>query len=286
MPVESLRRVASARLSRRGFVASLSQAVLAGAGAVSHLGCRNRFGGGLPNRLFVHCAAVLRRPMTSIAELYREQSGTHVDLQFGGSNTLLSQIQLTGMGDVYIAADESYLAMASRAGICQGAVTLGTLFPVLVHRRLSSTSIEGITDLVRPDLRVALAHPGQAAIGRVTRDLLRREGIWESVLQNVNATGVLMPTVGAVASAVALGSADVGVVWHSVAMQQRELAMIADTRLESHSSRVQAAVLCGAKDTTRADDFLAFVRMDARSMNVLSAAGLGSAAPLNPHAPE
>lgn len=232
----------------------------------------------IQGRLFVHCAAVLRRPMTTIAQLFRASTGTRVDLQFGGSNTLLSQVQLTGMGDIYIAADESYLAMASRSGICDSAMTLGVLSPVLIHRRTGRTSIEGISDLLRPSLRVALAHPEQAAIGRVTRDLLRREGLWDAVLENVSTNGVFMPTVGSVASAVALGSADVGVVWHSVAMQQKELVAIADRRLGSHVSRVQASVLNVTTNRILAEEFLAFVRTHPDSIDVLSGAGIQTVA--------
>jgi len=56
----------------------------------------------------VYCAAGLRVPVEAAAKAY----GGDVQLQFGGSQTLLANAEMTTKGDLFIPAYDSYLTMA------------------------------------------------------------------------------------------------------------------------------------------------------------------------------
>src|SRR3954469_3930685 len=49
--------------------------------------------------LVVFCAAGLRKPVEEAARQYQEAHGVEVQLQYGGSETLLGQIAVSGRGD-------------------------------------------------------------------------------------------------------------------------------------------------------------------------------------------
>ncbi|MEJ6829956.1 MAG: substrate-binding domain-containing protein, partial [Akkermansiaceae bacterium] len=66
--------------------------------------------------LLVHCAAGLRKPMTEIARDYEEEFGVKVNLQFGGSGALESQLQVAG-GDLYLPADQGYIDSVREKGL-------------------------------------------------------------------------------------------------------------------------------------------------------------------------
>ena len=68
--------------------------------------------GGPIDELFIYCAAGMRYPMEEIASQYKREFGVNVQLQYGGSNTLLSQIKVANIGDLYLAGDSSYIQQA------------------------------------------------------------------------------------------------------------------------------------------------------------------------------
>src|SRR5206468_10993017 len=89
-----------------------------------------------PNRqtsqpLVVYCAAGLKPPVELIARVYERDFGIPVQLQYGGSGTLLSNLRVAGKGDLFLAADESYLWMARSNRLVQEILPLATMRPVI-----------------------------------------------------------------------------------------------------------------------------------------------------------
>ena len=62
--------------------------------------------------LMFFCAASNRAVMEKIVSDYKQEYGREIDIQYGGSQTLLSQLEVTGTGDLYLPADDSYLKTA------------------------------------------------------------------------------------------------------------------------------------------------------------------------------
>ena len=56
--------------------------------------------GGSARELFVYCAAGMRVPVEKIAAQYEREYGVRVQLQYSGSNTLLSQIEVGRVGEL------------------------------------------------------------------------------------------------------------------------------------------------------------------------------------------
>ena len=82
--------------------------------AVIALVMMRRGEGGGKASLTVYCAAGLKKPVEAIAAAYREELGIQVNLQYGGTGTLLSQIEVAKRGDLFIAADDGSLADAGK----------------------------------------------------------------------------------------------------------------------------------------------------------------------------
>lgn len=59
--------------------------------------------------LVFYCAAGVRAAVEPVAQAYEKEYGVSIQLQFGGSGTLLSNIQVSNIGDLYLAADQGYL---------------------------------------------------------------------------------------------------------------------------------------------------------------------------------
>ena len=55
--------------------------------------------------LLVFCAAGIKPPVEAVAREYEQTFGVPVQLQYGGSGTLLSNLRVADAGDLYLAAD-------------------------------------------------------------------------------------------------------------------------------------------------------------------------------------
>src|SRR5947209_16325728 len=62
--------------------------------------------------LTVYCAAGLREPMEEIRKACQVERGIAVSIQYGGSNTLLANLKLSADADLFLPADDSYIAAA------------------------------------------------------------------------------------------------------------------------------------------------------------------------------
>lgn len=194
--------------------------------------------------LLLYCAAGLKAPVEAIARKYQEEFGTEVQLQFGGSGTLLNNLKVSQRGDLFLAADSSFVAIGRSNHLLAEVLPVARQSPVIVVPRSNPKGIATVADLLKPETRVAIANPDAAAIGTLTRTALRRSGQWDSLAA---AAKVLKPTVGDVANDVKLGSVDAGIVWDATVAQYPELTAIQAPELAGFSSDVSICVLksCG-----------------------------------------
>ena len=85
--------------------------------------------------LMVYCAAGMRGPMEAITRSYAREYGVAVQVRYGGSGTLLSTLQLTPLGDLYLAADARYVEIAVEKGLVAESYPLAKQRPVIAVRR-------------------------------------------------------------------------------------------------------------------------------------------------------
>lgn len=190
--------------------------------------------------LVVFCAAGLKPAVDRIAADYTRRYGVVVQLQYGGSGTLLNNLRLAGRGDLYLAADASHLALARSQGLVAETLPIARLTPVLAVRSGNPKQVRNLADLRRSEVAVALANPEAASIGQVVRTLLSREGGWDSLAARVK---VFKPTVNDVANDIKLGTVDAGIVWDATARQYPELEAVHDALLDAAGQEVALAVL-------------------------------------------
>ena len=84
--------------------------------------------------LIVYCAEAMRLPLDAIAKEYEKEYGQRVELRFGPSQTILASLQLTGKGDLFLPADDSYIQMAKEKGLVKGgdALNLARMHAVVI----------------------------------------------------------------------------------------------------------------------------------------------------------
>ncbi len=99
--------------------------------------------------LVIYCAAGLKPPVDEIARAYERAYGRSIQLQYGGSGMLLSNIRIVARGDLYLAADRSYIDQAKQQGLVDEVMPLARIRPVIVVKKSNPKHIETIEDAER-----------------------------------------------------------------------------------------------------------------------------------------
>src|SRR2546423_918279 len=82
----------------------------------------------------VHTAAALRPAVETAAAAFQADTDIKIELRFGPSEGLLSNLQVTGQGDLFLPADDSYVAKARAADLVEQDYAFATLTAVAVLR--------------------------------------------------------------------------------------------------------------------------------------------------------
>ncbi len=220
---------------------------------------------GEPGELLVHAAASLRDVAVAAGERFEQSTGTQVVFNFAGSNVLAQQIAATGMGDLLLSADMSWLDDLE----ARGCVVSSTRRPLL----RGSLVVIGHVDspwrvsepcqlIALPFDHLAIAHPSAVPAGRYAKAWAQDidcdgTSLWDAVKPRVTPAKD-------VRAALALVAADpriVGIVYASDALSSEHVrVLLAPPSADQPKVVYGAAVLAGAKEPDAAAAFLAFLR--------------------------
>ena len=265
--------------SRRGTTNALYVTIAVAIGVLVLLGYLlsagpNRSHSGHSNRpLFLFCAAGMRYPLERIVADYEREFGVTVELQYGGSNTLLSQLQISRTGDLYLAGDDSYIRLAREKGLADELVPLARMKPVIAVPKGNPKSIASIEDLLRADVKVGVGNPDAAAVGKKARKLLTASGHWEALQRRVTHSGVFKPTVNEIANDVKLGSIDAGIIWDATAKQYAELDYVEVPELDAGLANIGITLLRSARIPSAALRFARYVGARDKGLKVFAEMG-------------
>jgi molybdenum ABC transporter molybdate-binding protein len=229
--------------------------------------------------LLMYCAAGVRVPVEAVARRYQQEYGVEVQLQFGGANTLLTQIEVSKLGDLYLAGEAGYVESAREKGLVREILPVAHMRPVIAVRRGNKKGVHGLPDLMREDVRVALVNPEAGALGKVVRRVLEPYGVWGRLHENVLERGVYKPNVNDVANDVKLGSVDAGVVWDTTVNLMPELEAVRPPEFAEVREQVTLGVLAGAREPAAALRFARYLTAPERGAEVFRANGFPDTVP-------
>lgn len=220
--------------------------------------------------LLLYCAAGVREPVQSVINDYTKTYGITIDVQYGGSGTLLSNLEVARRGDLYLAADAKHMELATSRGLVRETIPLARQHLVLAVARGNPAGIRSLADLVRPGVRVGYPNPEVASAGKAIRAVLEQAGLWEKARSQA---AVFKPTVNEVVNDVVLGAVDVGVVWDPLVAPQPTLEAVRLPELSARQEQIRIGVLDSSATPTQALHFARFLA--ARDRGLVTFAKLG-----------
>ncbi|MGI9468268.1 MAG: substrate-binding domain-containing protein [Rubripirellula sp.] len=206
--------------------------------------------------LMFFCAASNRAVMEKIVSDYKEEYGREIDLQYGGSQTLLSQLEVTGAGDLYLPADDSYLNTAKEMNLISEVLPIAKMEVVVAVRKGNPKSIQKLEDLLREDVKLVQANPDATAVGKVTRRMLKESGQWDALDQSTTA---YRTTVTEAANDLLVGAADAAIVYDAVLHTYPDLEFVKLPEFAAGTSLVALGVTQQTKQPSAALHFARYV---------------------------
>ena len=188
--------------------------------------------------LTVYCAAGLKQPVEAIAAKYRAEFGVEVQLQYGPTGALISNLRVAKRGDLFIAADDGSVADARKYELVREVLPLVRQHPVIAVRAGNPKNIRTLADLLRDDVKLALTNPDAASISRVSKAALG--DTWAKLAARAT---VMKPTVTEIAADLSLGAVDAAILWDATVPQFKGLVAVEVPELKDRVENASAAVL-------------------------------------------
>lgn len=210
--------------------------------------------------LDVPCGAGLQPAMDELGRMYLDRTGVRVDYRYAGAGMLISTLMTSRQGDLYIPGEAFYVDQARKHGFIAEDKTMCFMTPVIAFRKGNPKDITRLEDLARPGLRVALGDPQAIAIGPMTERILQRAGIFDAVERQVHMKAACVPEL---ANALATHSADAGIIWDVMAVQNvKSLDSIPIDPKYNEASEVLVSRLTCSKKQAEAKKLMEFLISD------------------------
>lgn len=165
--------------------------------------------------ILIYAGAASKPPIEEIAEEFQKETGIKVDLIFGGSGYIMSQMKLSGKGDIYFPGSSDFMEIAKREKLIFPETEKKVVYLVnaINVQKGNPKKIYSLKDLCKSGIKVAIANPegvcvGIYAVEIIEKNLSQKEK--EQFKKNlVNYTESCDKT----ASAIALKSVDAVIGW-------------------------------------------------------------------------
>jgi molybdate transport system substrate-binding protein len=216
--------------------------------------------------LLVFAGAASKPPTEEAAKVFEGKTGVKVDLLFGGSGYVLSQMMLAKKGDLYFPGSSDFMETAKKKSAVYNETERKVVYlvPAMNVKKGNPKNILKLSDLVAPGLRVAIARPDTVCVGLYAVEIieknLTREQIKALRKNIVNYTESCEKT----ATTISLSAADAVLGWSVFQYwdpQRIETVHLAKEEI-SRVGYIPIAVSRYTKDRGSAQKFMDFILSD------------------------
>lgn len=126
--------------------------------------------------LLVYAGSASQPPTEEAAKAYEQKTGVKVEVAFGGSGYVLSQMKLAKQGDLYFPGSSDFMEIAKRNGdvFAETEKLVVYLVNAINVQKGNPHNIRTLKDLTKPGLRVAIANPEGVCVGVYAVEIIEK----------------------------------------------------------------------------------------------------------------
>lgn len=224
------------------------------------LACGQSLAAAEKTRLMIFVGAASKPPAQEAEQVFEKaHPNIEIDMTFGGSGTLLQQMMLERVGDIYMPGSDDFMDKAEKqkAVLPETRKILVYLVPTICVQHGNPKQIRSLADLARPGVTVGLAKPEAVCLGNASEAILSKAGLLDAVRKNVITYAASCEHTQQL---IQLGEVDAIIGWDafkSWAPDKIDLVKIDPKYLRVHN--VPAAVSVYSKNREAAEDFITFL---------------------------
>lgn len=208
--------------------------------------------------LLIFAGAGLKAPLDEIGPAFTQKYGIPVQYNYGGAGTLVTQMNLTRKGDVFIPGSTVEFQTAKDQGLVSTNQLVAYHVPVIAVQKGNPKNITSLMDFAKPGLKIALGDANATAIGKAGGKMFKQLNITAAVEKNVVTR---TPTINELTVLMNLGQADAAL----LTLDQIDAAKV-DTVVIPVKENAVLITPIGAttysQNTDAADKFVAYVASD------------------------
>jgi molybdate transport system substrate-binding protein len=137
--------------------------------------------------LSVFAGSASKPALDEAAAAFEKQTGARIFLTYGGSGTVLSQMELSKTGDIYIPGSPDYLVKSNKKNITDPSTMkiIAYLVPAICVQSGNPKNIQTLSDLAQPGVTVGIGNPGTVCVGLYAVEILDRNQLLADVYKNI-----------------------------------------------------------------------------------------------------
>lgn len=161
------------------YYGQLRQVVMLGLVIVAILGfsgCAKEQAKSTSKEIFVYAGSASKPPTEEATQLFEKKTGIKVNLIFGGSGAVLSQMKLSKKGDIYFPGSSDFMEKAKKDDVVYTDTEQKIVYLVsaINVQKGNPKNIKTLKDLLKPGLKVAIANPETVCVGLYAVEILNK----------------------------------------------------------------------------------------------------------------
>lgn len=206
----------------------------------------------------VFAAASLKTALEQVATQWQAETGHTVTLSFAGSSALARQIEAGAPADIFLSANPGWMDHLAAKGLIRNDSRVDLLGNALVLIGPAGDAPMTLSDLPARlgNGPLAMALIDAVPAGIYGKEALMSLGLWAAIQDRVAQTD----NVRAALALVALGEAPLGITYHSDALAEPRVAVLATFPADSHPPITYPAALTSDSTSPQAGAFLAYLQ--------------------------
>jgi len=127
-------------------------------------------------RLLLFTGAASKPPTEEAIKDFSRRTNIPVDIVFGGSGFVLSQMKLAKRGDIYFPGSSDFMEVAKRDGLVyfDSEKVVAYLIPAINVQKGNPKGIKSLRDLTKKGIRVAIANPEMVCVGTYAVEIIEK----------------------------------------------------------------------------------------------------------------
>ncbi len=139
-----------------------------------------------PKELLIYCGITLIQPIMEIKTIVEKEYDCNILVTKGGSGNLLTSLKLSKIGDLYLPGSESYIKQCYKEDLIADTVFVGcNRASIMVQKGNPKNISSDLNNFTNKDYAVVIGNPESGSIGKETKKILTKKGIYKQVLGNV-----------------------------------------------------------------------------------------------------